>query len=326
MDSAPDPADEFRNWLVLPRNVTVSILLRLGAIEILKSAQMVCSPWHSLCKDPSMWRAIDMRNSGNHLEFPNFQKMCRHAVDRSCGHLVDINVEYFGTDDLLRHIADSSSQLKRLRLVHCNDISDEGLSQAAAKLELLEELAISYCPFSKEALKAVGRCCPLLKSLKFNSRVQRNGDYDGEALTIAENMSELLRLQLFGNLLTNDGLQAILDGCPRLESLDLRRCFNLILAGDLGRRCSEQIKGLRLPHDSIDDYEFNDCCSFVNVSGGFSDIEHANVSGGSKFFDFSYINYYDEDCHDYDHNYDDDYDDGHIDIEYFEAYDDPNND
>ncbi|KAE8056081.1 hypothetical protein FH972_012879 [Carpinus fangiana] len=288
MDPRPDPADEFRNWLELPRDVTASILMRLGAIEILTSAQRVCSPWRKLCKDPSMWRAVDMRNPDNQWEDYELERMCRDAVDRSCGQLVDINVENFGTDKLLRHIADSSSQVKRLRLVRCYGISDEGLSGVAAKLPLLEELAISYCPFlSKFALKDVGRSCPLLKSLKFNSRGLRYGEFDEEALAIAENMSELRYLQLFGNMLTNDGLQAILDGCPHLESLDLRQCFSISFAGNLERRCAEQIKDLRLPHDSTDDYEFNAYCSFDDVSGGSSDYEN-------------------------------------VDIEYFEGYDDPN--
>jgi hypothetical protein len=102
------PPDEFRNWLALPRDVTAAILMRLGVFEILTSAQMVCSPWHNLCKDPSMWRAVHMRNpEAPYWEFPyDLEKMCRHAVDRSCGQLVDINVENSGTDELLRHIAD----------------------------------------------------------------------------------------------------------------------------------------------------------------------------------------------------------------------------
>ncbi|XP_062162723.1 putative F-box/LRR-repeat protein 23 [Alnus glutinosa] len=255
------PPDEFRNWLALPRDVTASILMRLEVFDILTSAQMVCTPWHNLCKDPSMWRAVHMRDYVTRFEFPfrpyDLEKMCRHAVDRSCGQLVDINVENFGTDELLRHIADSSSQLKRLRLVKCYGISDKGLSGVAAKLPLLEELDISYSLLSKNALEAVGRCCPLLKSLKFNKLGQRYyGACDEEALAIAENLPELCRLQLFGNKLSNDGLQAILDGCPHLESLDLRQCFNVTLTGNLGRRCAEQIKDLRRPRDSVDDYEF----------------------------------------------------------------------
>lgn len=33
-------------------------------------------------------------------------RLCRHAVDRSCGGLLDINIDYFGTDDLLKYITD----------------------------------------------------------------------------------------------------------------------------------------------------------------------------------------------------------------------------
>jgi len=135
------------------------------------------------------------------------------------------------------------------------------------------------CSLSKEALKAVGRCCPHLKSLKFNNRGRyyecdevrghvENMSYQGyhlgpdeEALAIAENMSELRHLQLFGNRLTNNGLQAILDGCPHLESLDLRQCFNVMPAENLRRRCVEQIKDLRFP--STYDYEFDASYDFI---------------------------------------------------------------
>ena len=47
-------------------------------------------------------------------------------------------------------------------------------------------------------------------------------EYEDEALAIAETVPGLRHLQLFGNRMTNDGLKAILDGCPQLESLDLR--------------------------------------------------------------------------------------------------------
>ncbi|XP_059440207.1 putative F-box/LRR-repeat protein 23 [Corylus avellana] len=287
MDPPPHPSDEFRNWLELPRDLTKSILLRLGAIEILTSAQWVCSPWRKLCKDPSMWLAIDMRKPGDHWTFPELEKMCRDAVDRSCGQLVDIKVDDFGTDELLRHIADSSSQLKRLRLANCLGVSDGGLSGVAAKLPLLEELAISYCPLSKEALEAVGRCCPLLKSLQFNNWFRGSKRCHEEALAIAENMSKLRCLNLVGTYtLTNDSLQAILDGCPHLESLDLRRCKDLTLEGNLGRRCAEQIKDLRLPHDSIDDYEFKEDICELRITGTvlFSPHDY-DFDFGSRFDD-----------------------------------------
>jgi hypothetical protein len=188
------------------------------------------------------------------------------------------------------------------------------LSEVAAKLPLLEELAISHCSLSKEALKAVGRCCPLLKSLKFNSEVYRipHIECDEEALAIAKNMPGLRRLQLFGNKLTNDGVQAILDGCPHLESLDLRQCFNVNLVGNLERRCSEQIKDLRRPLDPTDDYEFDaelhEYGFFDDCSSGLSDIDDLSDTYG--YYEFSDSSNFDNDYQDYDDftNYRDIYD------------------
>ena len=100
--------DQPRNWLDLPWDVTVMILQKLNSIEIISSAQLVCSLWRHICKDPLMWRTIEMQNLGNPHDIPYYvlEIMCRHAIDRSCGQLVEINIEYFGTDDLLNYISD----------------------------------------------------------------------------------------------------------------------------------------------------------------------------------------------------------------------------
>ncbi|KAF3962851.1 hypothetical protein CMV_012691 [Castanea mollissima] len=290
-----------RNWLELPRDVTASILHRLGAVEILETAQKVCMLWRSLCQDPYMWRTIDMRSSycrrslGDPINMRYYlEKMCIHAIDRSFGQLLDINIENFGSDELLTYIAQSSSQLRRLRLVCCDSISEKSLREAAAKLPLLEELGITLFLLPKESLEAVGHCCPLLKSLKWNQKWDAaDKECDEEAAAIAKNMPELHHLQLIGNQLTNDGLQAILDGCPHLESLDLRRCFNVTLSGDLGRRCAERIKSLRHPNDSMDGYEFL--------------AEQSLYLSNDSTDDYEFI----DDIHDDDGSFDDDSDDIH---------------
>jgi F-box/leucine-rich repeat protein 2/20 len=51
-------------------------------------------------------------------------------------------------------------------------------------------------------------------------------------------------------------LEAILDGCPLLEFLDLQRCFHLYLSGRLGKRCRDRIKTLVLPNDIDEDNIF----------------------------------------------------------------------
>ncbi|KAM4101302.1 hypothetical protein ACB094_05G133400 [Castanea mollissima] len=250
-----------RNWLDLPRDVTESILQRLGSVEILRSAGKVCTLWRNICKEPSMWRDINMHNLKRYIFWPSVRlKVCHHAVGRSCGQLRAINLEYAANDELLNYIAQSSSQLRRLRLFHCCEFTDEGLIEMVEKLPLLEELDItmSRLSLSEETIEAVGRHCPHLTSFKWNNEEYRFPEIqcDEEAVAIAKNMPELRHLQLIENSLTNDGLQTILDGCPHLESLDLRKCFNVTLSGNLGRICAERIKNLRHPDDPTDDYDF----------------------------------------------------------------------
>lgn len=293
MASSENSAEATPSWLELPREITALILHKLGTIEMLTSAQKVCTTWRRVCQDVTMWRVIDMRNLGDLWALPyDLVKMCRHAVDRSKGQLEDINIEYFGTDDLLTYISQSSNQLRRLRIVFCYNITCEGLVEAIKSFPLLEELHLYYIYIDKEAIEVIGRSCPLLKSFKLNNQgsLHPGVECDLEALAVAKNMPNLHHLQLFGNKMTNEGLQAILDGCPLLESLDLRQCFNVSLGGNLGRLCSQRIKDLRFPLDSTDDYgfdaEIDDWESFDedNLSG-ISDIDM--VSDYDNYLEFS---------------------------------------
>lgn len=148
---------------------------------------------------------------------------------------------------------------------------------------MLEHLEILVFSFDVDTLKTVGRCCPLLKSLKLveEQSWKEHMVSNEEALAIAETMPKLRHLQIIGNGLTNIGLQAILDGCPDLESLDLRQCFNLNLAGQLGKECAKRVKVLYLPHDRVTDG--NECTTKTTNFGArdsededstdFSDID-----------------------------------------------------
>nr|GMD05384.1 putative F-box/LRR-repeat protein 23 [Ipomoea batatas] len=165
-------------WVELPEGITEKILQKLGAFEILCTAQRVCTTWRRLCKDPSMWRVIDMRFSGIAAlwELENYpDKICIRAVDLSQGNADHINIEYFGSDSLLNYIALRSSQLKRLQLAFCYNVSAEGM--------------------------------------------------------------------------TDDGLLTILNGCSRLESLDMRQCFNLRF-GDIAMKIYDS--ELNFPYDIYD--------------------------------------------------------------------------
>ncbi|KAF5472555.1 hypothetical protein F2P56_009266 [Juglans regia] len=264
------PADQYRNWLDLPQELTESILKRLSVIEILTSAQKVCLPWRDICNDPYMWRTINMGYLvQDSWDMPyDLEDMCRQAVDLSCGQLVRIKVGHFCTDNLLVYITESSSGLRYLGLSWC-EISYTGFSEAVANIPLLEELELSYCSWTENFLEVVGRSCPHLKSLKLRREVY-GGDQecDLSANAIAENMPRLVTLDLVGNKLTNNGLLAILDGCPHLQTLKLRNCRRVSLQGDVGRKCSERIKNLRRLDYSNDHQEFDE---ILEADSGYHD-------------------------------------------------------
>lgn len=106
----PVPAEQYRNWLDLPLEVTESILKRLSVIEILTSAQKVCLLWRKICKSPSMWRTLNFGPVFEDSCRVNFyyskKELCRHAVDLSCGQLEGIKVGSFCTDSLLKYITE----------------------------------------------------------------------------------------------------------------------------------------------------------------------------------------------------------------------------
>ncbi|KAI4312978.1 hypothetical protein MLD38_037762 [Melastoma candidum] len=208
------------NWLEFPRAILTEILIKLGAIEMIVSSQKMCTLWHDACTDPSTWTRIDIRSSRYLPNMPyDLTKFCHHAIDLSRGGCVDISLESLGDNDLLNHIIERGYPLRRLRVMYCWSISDEGMAEAARRMPFLE--TFEYC---------------------FGGKGQCIKDADCGAVVIAKYMPGLRRLSLFGNGLTNKGLGAILDGCPQLKSLDLRDCYNIVLkSSDLEKKC-ERIK------------------------------------------------------------------------------------
>lgn len=302
------------NWLELPADLTVNILQRIGVFDILQNVQKVCTTWRKICKDPAMWKVICMDNPSDPSGRPLCQEICKHAVDRSQGQLVDLSITDFCTDELLQYIADRSSQLRRLQVIYCFGEMYGGWGEYLKKLPLLEELSLETTEIGPEDIEAAGRYCPLLKALKVNQKFYRfsNEDNDEEsvlmwnetAIAIGKSLRELRHLELIGDSMSNMGLQAIMDGCPHLESLDMRQCLYIDLKkDDIGKRCSERIKDLKLPNDSLEGYSHlinndNEPCDVTSESGfylGDSDDDYYGYidSDGYEYDDYTA---FDEDC------------------------------
>ncbi|TVU15699.1 hypothetical protein EJB05_39236, partial [Eragrostis curvula] len=146
--------------------------------------------------------------------------------------------------------------LKSLRLISCKGVTGEGLVEAAKELPLLEELEVALCHNigNSSVYEVVGQVCPQLKHFRLRKPRSYMREVYDDIQWIA-NMRGLRSLQLFDNPLTSAGLEIILDNCLKMESLDIRHCFNVEMNETLLAKCS-RLRTLRLPEDPTDDCDF----------------------------------------------------------------------
>nr|CAB3482391.1 unnamed protein product [Digitaria exilis] len=246
--------------------------MKLGAIEILMGAGIVCRSWLAAAKTPELWRFVDMTR--HKLVFlKNEGTMCamaKVAIDRSNGRMESFWAQKFVTCfyDVGQFFEEHSTHCMRI----CLGVS---LAKLADKCPLLEEIECSYQTLPAEFFRYIGRVRPNLKRLRIHieewydsdqimremeEENRQRYDYDDEdedeepeegsfeqwearknegAFAIAESLPELRLLQMAGNSLTNKGLYAILDGCPHLECLDISDCSNLHVDSELKARCTK---------------------------------------------------------------------------------------
>ncbi|CAH1448690.1 unnamed protein product [Lactuca virosa] len=245
------------NWLEMPDELMANILQRLFAAEILNSARKVCTTWRKICSKPEMWKVIFMHKSVDDWEGDyHFERLTKQAVDLSCGELIGISIKGFGTDELLNYVV--LRKLDCLFLSSCYDITGSGLSQAVKRAPQLEKLYISSISINTQNIEVIGQNCPQLKSFMVSTEFIRTFiNCDDNALAIANNLPELRRLKLFDMDMTNIGLQAILNGCPHLEVLSVRMCYDLNLDENLRSLCMERIKDFKFFLE-IQDFDYDD--------------------------------------------------------------------
>ncbi|KAJ3692321.1 hypothetical protein LUZ60_012671 [Juncus effusus] len=250
-----------RNWAELHP----AIFQKLSSLDVLAGAGRVCRSWRKVSKhEPELWRRIDVTKHGYGPESVILAAPTKIAIDRSKCNVEEFWIEYLGDDDLLQYLCDRTSGLKSLKLISCYDISDEGVIELAKRQPDFKELEIMLGKFNEEFSlpEFVGKELPNLKVFRFNgiwfSVPYEEGEEmndDQDAFGIGKSMKELRCLQLIGNRITNKGLKAILQGCPHLETLDIRACHNIKMDPDLRARCG-RVKTVRLPDNSLEDYEF----------------------------------------------------------------------
>ncbi|KAJ3693320.1 hypothetical protein LUZ60_008800 [Juncus effusus] len=282
---------EHRNWAELNGDILLLIFGKLVTIDVLMSG-VVCRSWRKVAKDePELWRRIDMRNLAVNRgkakkKAWTLKDLTKLAIDRSKGKLEEFWIQYFGDEYLLQYLCDRTSVLKSLRLIACFSIFDEDIVKTVKKQPLLEELQIGS-PYIEhlDQLEEEEEEEELLnlKQFKFDTCTLYPTSNDDVAFVIAQTMHQLRYIQLIRTGVTNRGLTAILEGCPFLETLDIRACYYVEMDSDMRARCA-RLETVRLPLDSLDDYEYEAEAHYDSED----EISDDFVLTGDPFFGYDY--------------------------------------
>lgn len=264
MDVEPSPliVSPARDWSELPLDALSTIFMKLGTIEILMGAGLVCRSWLVAAKSPELWRFVDMTN--HQMVFPmnggpeTLCAMAKVAIDRSDGRMESFRAQMFVTSELLDYIVSRANSLKSIQLTNCLFLWTHKLGRFASKCPLLEEIEFSYQKMLPELIRHIGSVHPNLKCLRISlPSIYEGGvhrEYDDswedmkneEAFAIAESLHELRFLQMAGRCMSNEGVYAIIKGCPHLECLDITKCCDVDVDDKLRSHCAK-IKCVLLP-------------------------------------------------------------------------------
>ena len=138
-------------------------------------------------------------------------------------------------------------------------MSDSIVEQTAGRLSTITFLDLSYCgKVGARALEAIGKHCKLLVTLCRNMHPNAAGklSQDDEANAIAATMPRLKRLEMAYHLISKGSVLNILSGCPQLELLDLRGCWDVKLDNQILKEKFTKLKVLG-PH-VVDYYEMDE--------------------------------------------------------------------
>ncbi|KAL5708902.1 hypothetical protein ACHQM5_019648 [Ranunculus cassubicifolius] len=251
-----------RNWLDLPTDVMLLIFIKLGVVELLANAQKVCSLWKKLAKEPLLYRSIDFQgseryttNAENCSKYARFQlaMLAKEAVDRSCGQLVKLSTTRGSCWDRIFCYVNSTNSLKSLKLRGWLFMSEHDLAHVVGGLDSLEELDMDWVYFPDFTIGELSRTCQKLTSFRLRVGMVFGKTSDNALSVMAKNLPQLHRLTLEGFLITNKGLQTILEGFPRLEHLDLQQCSldKVLHKKNLLMKCATKIKSVIPPSGRV---------------------------------------------------------------------------
>ncbi|KAA6415712.1 MAG: cyclic nucleotide-binding domain-containing [Lasallia pustulata] len=163
---------------------------------------------------------------------------CKHVTDRSMAHLACHAASRLEEIDLTRctTITDQGFQhwgqfqfpmLKKLCLADCTYLTDNAIVYLTNAAKGLQDLDLSFCcALSDTATEVLALGCPHLTHL--NLSFCGSAVSDSSLRSIGLHLLELRQLSVRGCVrVTGVGVEAVVDGCHKLEAFDVSQCKNL---------------------------------------------------------------------------------------------------
>lgn len=167
-----------------------------------------------------------------------------------------------------------------------SSISDSIVEQLAGKFSRVTSLDLSYCCcISTRALEAIGKNCKLLSSLSWNMHPLGSAykpSHAEEAHAIAQTMPKLKQLELAYLRINKDSVLEILSGCPNLEFLDLRGCWDVHLDKKTLEKRHPKLAVLG-PHVVMGVFERRAFFDDYYSDSDFSDYDYMDYSDDESF-------------------------------------------
>lgn len=195
-------------------------------------------------------------------------------------------------------VLESAGSLQTLRMPR-SMISDSIVEQVAGRFSSITFLDVSYCStLGSHGLEAIGKNCKQLIGLCRNMHPLDTAGkplQEDEAHAIATTMPKLKHLEMAYHLITTESILEVLSCCPKLEFLDLRGCWSVVLEDKFIKDKYPKLKVLG--PQVVDYYERNDwdyCSDFSDASSEYLawDFVAGDIDGYSD--DESYAEMWDD--------------------------------
>lgn len=180
--------EEMALFTSLPDSVIIQILLYLDYPRLIRCSR-VCTRWHRLCYDPSLWKTISIR--------------AKHAPK-------------VAEDTISRLIPHKTNLISSVNLTNCTGVKDESLQNISVHCPNLRNLYLNGCHFiTDNGILALARNCAALETVSIPLR-----NISESALSsLVRNNPGVRKLYAYSIAVTENTIKAISTGCPELEKL-----------------------------------------------------------------------------------------------------------